>query len=222
MVTQLAYRVDLRTWNALSSLFEIHPIDPQHRLLRQVADIIRDGGVIVYPTDSSYALGCHLGDKTALERIRRIRRTERDHDFTLVCSDLSEIATYARVDNWAYRMIKALTPGPFTFILKATTDVPKRLRDPKRRSIGIRVPDNRIALGLIKELGQPIMSSTLLLPGDTVPLTEVDDIRDRVGQLVDAIVDGGAGGIEPSTVVDLSHGRVEVLRRGKGDISAFE
>ena len=206
----------------MSRIFEIHPIDPQPRLLRQVADIIRDSGVIVYPTDSTYALGCHLGDKAALERIRRIRRTERDHDFTLVCSDLSEIATYAHVDNWAYRMIKALTPGPFTFILKATGDVPKRLRDPKRRSIGIRVPDNRIASGLLKEMGQPIMSSTLLLPEDSVPLSEIEEIRERVGQLVDAIIDGGAGGIEPSTVVDLSHGRVEVLRRGKGDISAFE
>jgi tRNA threonylcarbamoyl adenosine modification protein (Sua5/YciO/YrdC/YwlC family) len=191
-------------------------------LLRQVADIIEGGGVIVYPTDSSYALGCHLGDKAALERIRRLRRTERDHEFTLVCSDLSEIATYARVENWAYRMLKALTPGPFTFILKATPEVPKRLRDPKRRSIGIRIPDNRIALGLLEALGQPIMSSTLILPADELPLSNVDDIRNQVGNLVDAIVDGGAGGIEPTTVIDLSHGSIEIVRHGKGDASAFE
>ena len=203
----------------MTTVFEIHPLDPQPRLLRQVADIIDRGGVIVYPTDSSYALGCHLGDKAALERIRRIRRTERDHDFTLVCSDLSEIATYARIDNWAYRMLKALTPGPYTFILQATHDVPKRLRDPKRKSIGIRVPDNPIAQGLIEMLGQPIMSSTLFLPGDDIPLTQIDDIRDRVGSQVDAIVDGGAGGIDPTSILDLSHGRVEILREGKGDVS---
>jgi len=203
----------------VTTVFEIHPLDPQPRLLRQVADIIDRGGVIVYPTDSSYALGCHLGDKAALERIRRIRRTERDHDFTLVCSDLSEIATYARIDNWAYRMLKALTPGPYTFILQATHDVPKRLRDPKRKSIGIRVPDNPIAQGLIEMLGQPIMSSTLFLPGDDIPLTQIDDIRDRVGSQVDAIVDGGAGGIDPTSILDLSHGRVEILREGKGDVS---
>lgn len=203
----------------MTTVFEIHPLDPQPRLLRQVADIIERGGVIVYPTDSSYALGCHLGDKAALERIRRIRRTERDHDFTLVCSDLSEIATYARIDNWAYRMLKALTPGPYTFILQATHDVPKRLRDPKRKSIGIRVPDNPIAQGLIEMLGQPIMSSTLFLPGDDIPLTQIDDIRDRVGSQVDAIVDGGAGGIDPTSILDLSHGRVEILREGKGDVS---
>jgi len=203
----------------VTTVFEIHPLDPQPRLLRQVADIIERGGVIVYPTDSSYALGCHLGDKAALERIRRIRRTERDHDFTLVCSDLSEIATYARIDNWAYRMLKALTPGPYTFILQATHDVPKRLRDPKRKSIGIRVPDNPIAQGLIEMLGQPIMSSTLFLPGDDIPLTQIDDIRDRVGSQVDAIVDGGAGGIDPTSILDLSHGRVEILREGKGDVS---
>ena len=206
----------------MSRLFEIHPVDPQLRLLRQVADIVRDGGIVVYPTDSSYALGCHLGDKAALDRIRRIRQTERDHDFTLVCTDLSEIAMYARIDNWAYRMLKVLTPGPFTFILKATPEVPKRLRDPKRRSIGVRVPDNRIALALIKELGQPIMSSTLLLPGDAAPLSDVEEIRERVGNQVDAIVDGGPGGLEPTTVVDLSHGEVEVIRYGKGDISDFE
>jgi tRNA threonylcarbamoyl adenosine modification protein (Sua5/YciO/YrdC/YwlC family) len=205
----------------MSRVLAVHPVDPQERLLRQAIDVIEGGGVIVYPTDSSYALGCHLGEKAALERIRRIRRTERDHDFTLVCSDLSEIATYARVDNWAYRMLKAHTPGPYTFILKATQDVPKRLRDPKRKAIGIRVPDNRIALALIALNGKPIMSSTLLLPGDDVPLTDPDEIQDRVGSQVDLILDGGIGGIEPTTVVDLSHGRVELLREGKGDVAAF-
>jgi tRNA threonylcarbamoyl adenosine modification protein (Sua5/YciO/YrdC/YwlC family) len=206
----------------MSNVLSIHPEDPQPRLLRQAVEVINSGGVIVYPTDSSYALGCHLGDKAALERIRRIRRTERDHDFTLVCSDLSEIATYARIENWAYRMLRALTPGPFTFVLRATQEVPKRLRDPKRKSIGIRVPDNKIALGLIGLLGQPIMSSTLLLPDHEIPLTNVDDISELVGKQVDLIIDGGACGIEPTTVVDLSHGKVEVVRQGKGDVSAFE
>ena len=205
----------------MSRVLEVHPVDPQERLLRQAVDVIEAGGVIVYPTDSTYALGCHIGEKSALERIRRIRRTERDHDFTLVCSDLSELATYARVDNWAYRMLRAHTPGPYTFILKATQDVPKRLRDPKRKAVGIRVPDNRIAQMLIALNGQPLMSSTLLLPGDELPLTDADTIVERVGNQVDLIIDGGACGIEPTTVVDLSHGRIELLREGKGDATAF-
>lgn len=206
----------------MSTVVQVHPVDPQERLLRQAVDVIDSGGVIVYPTDSTYALGCNLGDKAALERIRRIRRTERDHDFTLVCSDLSELATYARVDNWAYRMIRAHTPGPYTFIFKATQEVPKRLRDPKRKAIGIRVPDNRIAQMLVSLNQQPVMSSTLLLPGDDLPLTDPDEIQARVGSQVDLIIDGGTGGIEPTTVVDLSHGRIELLRVGKGDPSAFQ
>lgn len=205
----------------MSTVLAVHPVDPQERLLRQAVEVIDAGGVIVYPTDSSYAFGCHLGDKSALERIRRIRRTERDHDFTLVCSDLSELATYARVDNWAYRMLRAHTPGPYTFVLKATQDVPKRLRDPKRKAIGIRVPDNKIALMLLALHGQPVMSSTLLMPGEELPLTEIDDIKRAVGSQVDLIIDGGAGGIEPTTVVDLSHGRIELIREGKGDATAF-
>ena len=205
----------------MSQYFKVHPINPQRRLLARAAEIVRGGGLIVYPTDSSYAFGWAIGDKAALERIRRLRQTERDHDFTLVCRDLSEIANYARVENWAYRLIRSLTPGPYTFILKATNEVPKRLQDPKRRSIGIRVPDHTIACTLLEELGEPLMSSTLLLPGDPVPLTDPDDIRDRLGCLVDAIIDGGSCGIEPTSVLDLSRGEVAVVREGKGDVSAF-
>jgi tRNA threonylcarbamoyl adenosine modification protein (Sua5/YciO/YrdC/YwlC family) len=205
----------------MSLFLRIHAENPQRRLLDQAVEAIRSGGVVVYPTDSCYALGCHLGDKAALERIRRIRRTDRDHDFTLVCRDLSEIATYARVDNWAYRLLRTLTPGPYTFILKATHEVPKRLQDPKRKSIGIRVPDHKIAQELLGALGQPIMSSTLLLPGDEFPMTEPDEIRERLEGQVDVIVDGGACGLEPTTVVDLSKGEFSVVRYGKGDVSAF-
>lgn len=205
----------------MSQYFKVHPINPQRRLLSRTAEIVKAGGLIVYPTDSSYAFGWAIGDKGALERIRRLRQTERDHDFTLACRDLSEIATYARVENWAYRLLRSLTPGPYTFILKATNEVPKRLQDPKRRSIGIRIPDNTIAQALLEELGEPLMSSTLLLPGEAVPLTDPEDIRDRLGNLVDAIVDGGACGIEPTSVLDLSRDEVSVVRKGKGDVSAF-
>ena len=205
----------------MSQYFKVHPINPQRRLLSRAAEIVRGGGLIVYPTDSSYAFGWGIGDKGALERIRRLRQTERDHDFTLACRDLSEIANYARVDNWAYRLLRSLTPGPYTFILKATNEVPKRLQDPKRRSIGIRVPDHAIAQALLEELGEPLMSSTLLLPGEPVPLSDPEEIRDRLTNLVDAIVDGGACGIEPTSVLDLSHGEVSVVREGKGDVSAF-
>jgi tRNA threonylcarbamoyl adenosine modification protein (Sua5/YciO/YrdC/YwlC family) len=205
----------------VAQYFKVHPINPQRRLLAAAADVVRGGGVIVYPTDSTYALGWGIGDKDALERIRRLRQTERDHDFTLVCRDLSEIANYARVENWAYRLLKSLTPGPYTFILKATHEVPKRLQDPKRRSIGIRVPDHTIARALLEEIGEPLMSSTLLLPGEPAPLTDPDDIRDRLAHLVDAIIDGGACGMEPTSVLDLSRGEVDVVRKGKGDVSAF-
>jgi tRNA threonylcarbamoyl adenosine modification protein (Sua5/YciO/YrdC/YwlC family) len=185
------------------------------------AEALRAGEVIIYPTDSSYALGCAIGAKGALDRIRQIRRTEIDHDFTLVCRDLSEIATYARVDNAAYRMLKSLTPGPYTFILKATGEAPRRLQDPKRKSIGLRVPDNRIALALLAELGEPIMSSTLQLPEDDVPLTEPDEIEQRLGNRVDLILDGGACGLEPTTILDLSRGQVDIVRRGKGPVDSF-
>lgn len=199
----------------------VHPENPQHRLVSQAAAILHRGGVIVYPTDSSYALGCALGDKAALDRIRQIRRTEIDHDFTLVCRDLSEIATYARVDNSAYRLLKSLTPGPYTFILRATSEAPKRLQNPKRKSIGIRVPDNRIAQAILEELHEPIMSSTLQLPEDDLPLTEADEIEQRLGNRVDILVDGGACGLEPTTVLDLSAGQIDIVRQGKGPVEGL-
>lgn len=202
-------------------MISIHPVDPQPRLVAAVVQALHAGGLIAYPTDSSYAFGCHIGDKKAMERIRRIRRTDKDHNFTLVCSDLSEIATYARVDNWAYRLLRALTPGPYTFILPATREVPKRLQNPKRRTIGIRVPDHKVVRAMLDTLGEPIMSSTLLLPGDDRPLTDAVDIEQRIGPLIDVIVDAGPTGIEPTTVLDLSHGTVEVLRQGRGDVSGI-
>ena len=206
----------------MAELIQIHPTNPQRRLVSEVVRIIRDGGVIAYPTDSSYALGCHIGDKRAMDRIHRIRRTDKNHNFTLVCSDLSEIALYARVDNWAYRLLKSLTPGPYTFILKATREVPKRLQNPKRRTIGLRVPNHTVVRAMLSELGEPIMSSTLTLPGDDLPLTQAEDVEERVGNQIDAIVDSGPTGIEPSSVLDLSGGSVVVVRSGKGDVSIFE
>jgi tRNA threonylcarbamoyl adenosine modification protein (Sua5/YciO/YrdC/YwlC family) len=206
----------------MSHLLQVHPKNPQPRLVAQAAAALASGGVIVYPTDSSYALGCGLGDKGALERIRRIRRTERDHEFTLVCRDLSDIATYARVDNSAYRLLKALTPGPYTFILRATSEVPKRLQNPKRKSIGIRVPSNRITQALLEAVGQPIMSSTLILPGEELAMTDPNEIADKLGNQVEVILDGGAGGLQPTTVLDLSQGDVVVVRRGKGPVDLFE
>ena len=203
----------------MARIVEIHPKNPQSRLIAEVVAVIRAGGLIAYPTDSSYAFGCHIGDKRAMDRIRRIRKTDKHHNFTLVCSDLSEISLYARVENWAYRLIKSLTPGPYTFILPATREVPKRLQNPKRRTIGLRVPDHEIVKAMLRSLGEPIMSSTLLLPGDDIPLTEANDIEERIGHQIDLIVDGGSAGIEPSTVVDLSGGSIEVLRQGLGDTS---
>jgi tRNA threonylcarbamoyl adenosine modification protein (Sua5/YciO/YrdC/YwlC family) len=202
--------------------FKVHPVNPQLRLLNRAADIIRAGGVVVYPTDSCYAFGWHIGDKAALDRVRQLRGMERDHDFTLACRDLSDIATYARVDNWAYRLLKARTPGPYTFVLPATHQLPKRLQDPKRRSIGIRVPDHTVAQGLLAALGEPLMSSTLLLPNDEFPLTDPEEIRDRLERQVDLIVDGGSCGMDPTSVLDLSSGEVVVVRKGKGDVSAFQ
>ncbi|HSM30006.1 MAG TPA: L-threonylcarbamoyladenylate synthase [Woeseiaceae bacterium] len=202
-------------------LIEVHPDNPQPRRVAEIVETIREGGLIAYPTDSSYAFGCHIGDKRAMDRIRRIRRTDKNHNFTLVCSDLSEISTYARVDNWAYRMLKAMTPGPYTFILPATREVPKRLQHPKRRTIGLRVPDHPLVRAVLDALGEPIMSSTLLLPGDDLPLTDPHQIEERIGHEIDLIIDAGATGIEPTSVLDLSEGTVEVLRVGRGDVSAL-
>ena len=205
----------------MAKLIEIHPRDPQPRRVNTVVDIIHDGGLIAYPTDSSYAFGCHIGDKKAIDRIHRIRRTDKKHNFTLVCADLSEISVYARVDNWAYRLIRSLTPGPYTFVLPATREVPKRLQNPKRRTIGIRVPDHKLVQVMLEELGEPIMSSTLTLPGDTMPLTDPLDIEERIGHQIEAIIDSGPAGVEPTTVLDLTGDDVEVLRAGRGDVSQF-
>lgn len=206
----------------MSQFFQIHPLNPQPRLIAQAVALIRDGGVIAYPTDSAYALGCQLGDKGALERIRRIRRLDDDHNFTLVCRDLSELGTYARVDNSAFRLIRNHTPGPYTFILKATDEVPRRLLHPKRRTIGLRVPDNRIALALLEALGEPLMSVTLILPGEVLPLTDPYDIRETLQHDLELVIDGGFCGLEPTSVIDLSGDEPVVRRRGLGDTSAFE
>ncbi|MCC7219836.1 MAG: threonylcarbamoyl-AMP synthase [Candidatus Contendobacter sp.] len=205
----------------MSRLLQIHPANPQPRLISQAVAGLREGYVIVYPTDSSYALGCPLGDKAAAERIRQIRQTDRQHNFTLVCRDLSEIATYAKVDNQRYRLLKTATPGPFTFILQATHEVPRRLQHPRRKTIGIRVPDNAIVSALLAALGEPIMSCTLMLPGDGWPLSDPDEIEERLGHAVDLIIDGGPGQHEPTTVLDLTGDAPHLLRQGLGDASPF-
>ncbi len=216
------YRTATLQYNPrVAKLIELHPTDPQPRRIRTIVDIIRDGGLIAYPTDSSYAFGCHIGDKRAIDRIHRIRKTDKKHNFTLVVKDLSEISLYARVDNWAYRMIKGMTPGPYTFILAATREVPKRLQNPKRRTIGLRVPDHAVAQAILEALGEPIMSSTLSLPGDDMPMTDPHEIQERIGHQIEAIVDAGPVGIEPTSVIDMSEGRVEILRVGRGDVSAI-
>ena len=201
--------------------FVIHPINPQPRLIRRAAEIVRDGGVIVYPTDSCYALGCHIGDKAAMERMRRIREVDERHHFALVCRDLSEIAVYARVDNQQYRMLKAATPGCYAFILEATREVPKRLQHPSRRTIGLRVPDHPVVRALLAELNEPLLSSTLTLPGEDTPLNDPDEIRERLEHQVDLILDAGSCGITPTTVVNLSGPVPEILRMGKGDVRVF-
>ncbi len=206
----------------MSQFYQIHPDNPQVRLIRSAADIIRAGGVVVYPTDSAYALGCHIGDKNALDRIRRIRKLDDRHNFTLVCSDLSEIATYAKVDNAVYRLLRHSTPGPYTFIVKATSEVPRRLMHPKRKTVGLRVPDNRIAAALLADLGEPLMSVTLIMPGEEYPMLDPYDIRDTLQHEVDLVIDGGYCGMEPTTVVDLADDVPVILRVGKGDVGPFE
>ena len=203
----------------MSQYFEIHPDNPQKRLIGQAVNIIRDGGVVVYPTDSCYALGCHVGNKQAMERIARIRRTDTKHNFTLVCRDLSDISTYARVDNSTYRTLKSLTPGPYTFVLRATNEVPRRLQNPKRKTIGIRVPDNAICHELLAELDEPLMSSTLIMPDSELPETDPEDIRDLLAKQVDLIINGGNCGFEPTTVLSMDdQGGIEVTRRGRGNL----
>jgi tRNA threonylcarbamoyl adenosine modification protein (Sua5/YciO/YrdC/YwlC family) len=205
----------------VSQFFQIHPDNPQQRLIHQAVDIVRNGGLVAYPTDSAYALGCHIGDKNALDRIRRIRKLEPTHNFTLVCSDLSELSSYARVDNAAYRILRNNTPGPFTFILEASSEVPRRLKHPKRKTIGLRVPDNNITRALLADLGEPLMSVTLIMPGDEYPLTDPYEIRELLEHEVDLVMDGGYCGLEPTTVVDLSSGTPVLVRAGKGDASSF-
>ena len=203
----------------MSRYFELHPVTPQERLIRQAAEVVRAGGLIAYPTDSCYAFGWHIGDKGALERVRRIRGADRHHHFTLVCADLTEIGRFSRLETWQFRLLKACLPGPYTFLLKASREVPRRVQHEKRRTIGVRIPAHPVPRMLLRELGEPLMSSTLLLPGDPEPLTSGRDIMSRLEHEVDAVLDGGDCGIEPTTVVDLSVEPPAILRQGKGPIA---
>lgn len=203
----------------MAEILDIHPVDPQPRLVRRVAEALHSGAVIAYPTDSSYALGCHIGDKTAMQRIRKLRGFDDNHHMTLLCRDLSEIATYAKVDNQHYRMIKAVTPGPYTFVLRATHETPRRLQNPKRKSVGIRIPDHVICQHLLEALGEPLMTCTALLPGDELPLSDPDDVIDALDKHVDIIVAGENSGIEPTTIVDLTDAMPAVLREGRGPVA---
>jgi tRNA threonylcarbamoyl adenosine modification protein (Sua5/YciO/YrdC/YwlC family) len=203
----------------VAQFFSIHPEDPQPRLIRQAAEILRAGGVVVYPTDSCYALGCQIGDKSALERVRAIRGVDRRHHFALMCRNLGELGIYANLDNQQFGLLKRLTPGPYAFILRASREVPKRLQHPRRRTIGLRVPDHGIVLAMLAELDQPMLSSTLLLPGDDVPLNHAHEIRKQLERQVDLVIDGGPCGIEPTTVIDLTGEAPVVTRVGKGSIA---
>ncbi len=200
----------------MSQYFTVHPTHPQPRLLKQAAQIVARGGLVVYPTDATYALGCHIGDKAALDRVRQIRRLDKHHNLTLLCRDLSELGSYARVDNAAYRILKRCTPGPFTFLLPATREVPRRLVHPRRKTIGLRVPDSPIALGLLEALGEPMMTTTMCLPEDELPRSDPREIRERLEHRVDLVIDGGICGVEPTTVVDLTVPGGEVVRQGLG------
>jgi tRNA threonylcarbamoyl adenosine modification protein (Sua5/YciO/YrdC/YwlC family) len=205
----------------MSQFFTIHPDNPNPRLIRQAATVLRDGGLVVYPTDSCYALGCHLDDKDAVTRIRQIRQLDEQHHLTLMCRDLSEISRYARVDNSKFRLLKSNTPGSYTFILEATREVPTRLQHPKRSTIGIRIPDHPVALALLEELGEPMSSSTLILPDEAWPLNDAGHIRELLEKKVELVIDGGAVGADFTTVIDLTGGAPVLLRRGKGDIAPF-
>jgi len=201
----------------MSQFFEIHPDNPQPRLIYQAAEILRKGGVIVYPTDSSYALACHIGDKTALDKIKRIRQLDDKHNFSLICKDLAQISTFTKVSNDAHRLIKRLTPGAFTFIIDATKEVPKRMMHAKRKTIGIRIPDNQIALALVEELGEPMLSATLIMPNDEHALSDPYEIRERLENELDLIIDAGIVQCEASTIISCENGQVEIIRQGKGD-----
>jgi tRNA threonylcarbamoyl adenosine modification protein (Sua5/YciO/YrdC/YwlC family) len=203
----------------MSQYFEVHPENPQPRLIRQAVQLLHNGGVCAVPTDSSYALVCHLDDKAAAEAMRRIRQVDDKHHLTLLCSDLSELANYARVDNRQYRLLKLGTPGPYTFILEATKEVPRRLSHPSRRTIGLRVPEHKVAQALLAELGQPLLATTLIAPGETEPLNDPDEIRARFQKLLAAVVDAGACPMAPTTVIDLSGDAPELVRQGRGDLA---
>ena len=205
----------------MTRYFEIHPINPQKRLIQNAVSIVRGGGVIAYPTDSCYALGCHIGDKTALQRIQKIRRLDNKHNLTLLCRDLAEIGTYAKIQNSSFRLMKAATPGPYTFLLMATQGVPKRLQHPKRKTIGVRVPDNQIILDLLEELGEPMLSTSLILPGNSLPMTDPVEIGEKLCGQIDLVIDGGACGLDATTVVDMADGQAVIVRQGIGDISAI-
>jgi tRNA threonylcarbamoyl adenosine modification protein (Sua5/YciO/YrdC/YwlC family) len=205
----------------MSIYLQLHPVSPQQRFIRQAVDCLRNGGVIVYPTDSCYALGCHIGDKTALERIRAIRETDRNHHFTLVCRDLAEVGKYALLENWQYRLLRAHTPGPYTFLLKASRETPRRLKHERRGTIGLRVPDHPVSQMLLSELAEPVMSSTLLLPGEDLPRTDAREIHERLDKRVDMVLDGGNCGLVPTSVIDLSGNHAEVVRVGRGDVAPF-
>lgn len=206
----------------MTQIFHVHPVNPQKRLITQATQILRNGGVIVYPTDAAYAFGCALGNKTALERIIQIRQLDEKHNFTIACNNLSSLATYARVDNWAYRLLKANTPGAYTFILSATAEVPRRLMHPKRKTLGLRIPENPIALALLEDLGEPIMTTTLVMPGDTDPLIDPQEIYDTLSKRVDLVIDGGWGEMEVTTVIDMADHAPVVIRTGKGDPKPFQ
>jgi tRNA threonylcarbamoyl adenosine modification protein (Sua5/YciO/YrdC/YwlC family) len=205
----------------MSQFFQVHPVNPQSRLIKQAAQIIHGGGIVAVPTDSCYALVCHLDDKGAVERLRRIRGIDEKHHLTLLCRDLSELGVYARVDNRQFRLLKAATPGPFTFILEATKCVPRRLSHPSRKTIGLRVPEDAIVHALLEELQQPLLGSTLIMPGETEALNDADTICERLGKQLELIIDGGACSMEPTTVIDLTGPEAELVRQGRGDAAAF-
>jgi tRNA threonylcarbamoyl adenosine modification protein (Sua5/YciO/YrdC/YwlC family) len=205
----------------MSIYLQLHPVSPQLRFIRQAVQCLRGGGVIVYPTDSCYALGCHIGDKNALERIREIRQTDRNHHFTLVCRDLAEVGKYALVENWQYRLLRAHTPGAYTFLLKASRETPRRLKHERRGTIGLRVPDHPVTALLLGELGEPVMSSTLLLPGEDLPRTDAQEIYEKLQHSVDMVLDGGNCGLVPTSVIDMSGERAIVTRAGRGDVKPF-